>query len=170
MNKADEILQKLDNLDLKIDRLLGYMLEIENKDAADDQRQRLEQSWDVTSTRVFEVDVENDQVSYGGPEKWTYRPGSSVQWISKTGKFTVKIQNNPELRSPFSGRRLIHSSKQPDGTWRTPVVPIEPIYSETEMLARTLAGKTMNREFRYVVAIEKGGEVFVDDEKTGTQC
>ena len=168
--KKSEVKERLGDLDRVIQSSISgkYASYRDSQNLYADSEQR------APGVKVFGVDVDDTGSFHFTPQYWNYPAGSKVQWTSKTGSFTVHIdaQDYPEeLGSPFDNQWDLQSHKDPeDNLWKTDVVPVRSVFSETGRAVRRLAGVRPSKH-TFTIALERGGRVFVDRTRNGsTTC
>ena len=190
MYEDENLAKKLEKLEHKIDRFFGYLFRFLAQHVASDLKMRkrvaefLEEKPDDPyekvrdddpSVKVFGVDV-NDQGDFEfNPPRWDYGTGSKLRWVSGTGKFSIHLNEYEDgLPSPFTRdnerQPVVRSESDPDGDkWKTEPVTVTSVFSEEERTARRLAGKGP-AYYRYIVALQKDGEVYIDTGQNGFAC
>ena len=190
MYEDETLANRLEKLEHKIDRFFGYLFRFLAQHVASDLKMRkrvagfLEEKPgdpyetvrdDDPSVKVFGVDV-NDQGDFEfNPPRWDYATGSKLRWVSGTGKFSIHLNEYEDgLPSPFTReneRQPVVRSEldQEDNQWKTDPVTVTSVFSEQERAARRLAGKGP-AYYRYIVALQKNGEIFIDTSQNGGLC
>jgi hypothetical protein len=179
-----QILEKLDGLDKKIDRHIAYLISYLNAESAPPQ--------DTVpgDKKDFEITVDEKGVfSYQPSLPWQYRPGDQIRWLSKSGRLTVLIDGYPEFSSPFDdptgrtgepsaspeqneieGRRFEAAQEDGKQIWSTRRVRVQSVFSEQErQIRRRVHTRPLLYDFTF--EIRTGEELFVETVRNvGSMC
>ena len=188
MNEDQTLTNRLEGLEKKVDRYFGYLFQFLAKHVASDLelRKRVAEFFDTEpghgydpggspgddspDHQVFKVDADENGKFKFDPKRWDYKVGDELQWVSDTGRISIHLNEYEEgLPSPFEGLPVVKSEQDEDGKWRTKEIKVTSVFSEQERTARRLSGAGA-AYYKYVVALQKDGEVLIDTSQNGTAC
>ena len=173
-----QVLDKLDALDRKIDRHVGYLTSYLGGDATPPP--------DTVpgDRKEFKINVENGAFAYVPGLPWQYRPGDQIRWLSESGELTVFIDGSPEFASPFddpSGRAASGTGQTEiegrrfktqfvDNVWQTRQVRVQSLFSDQErQLRRRVRTPPLLYDFTFEIRV--GDRVFVETVRSvGSMC
>lgn len=139
-----------------------------------------------SGVKVFGIDVENGGSFRFSPEHWDYGTGDRVQWVSKTGPFTVVVNpldSSESFASPFvreldptvpahesQGERKIHAHKdEKENIWKTYEYYVKSLFSPTEDATRKIVGAVALTN-RFSVSLNRGDKILVNHAQRGYDC